>query len=67
MTDTSALDARHHARNIAERCAVAYWLGETSSEPGFHMAKIHSDFASLAAALGYRIESITEESEEDLK
>ena len=50
------LNGRHQAANIAEHCAVAFWMhGRDNDCARHHLDHIHSEFAALADALGYDI------------
>ena len=50
------LNGRFQAANIAEHCAVAFWMhGRDNGTAMHHIEHIHSEFAALADALGYDI------------
>jgi len=62
------LNGRHQAANIAEHCAVAFWMhGRDNDCAMHHLGHIHSEFAALADALGYDIterQPVTDEAKE---
>ena len=54
------LNGRHQAQKIAESCAVAFWLhGRDDDTALFHMQAIHTEFAALAAQLGYSVQRVS--------
>ena len=62
MDANNILDARYHAENIAKAAVVAHYTNRLCAETAaFHVKDAHMSFASLASALGYRIEKITEQ------
>lgn len=61
MNTDAILDARYHAENIAKAAVVAHYTNRLCAETAaFHIKDAHMSFASLAAALGYRIEKVAE-------
>lgn len=65
MTTPELLSARMAADNIARAADAAYWLdcvGKSGKAyADHHREAAHSEFAKLAAALGYRVEKIQPE------
>ncbi len=51
------LNGKEFAARITEHCKAAYWLGVSGCDGTalFLLNLIHSDFAGLAAVLGYNI------------
>jgi hypothetical protein len=53
------LAGRHHAQQIAEKSAVAFYVALFSKASAeYHWRGVHESFAALAEELGYRIEKI---------
>jgi DUF1365 family protein len=64
MSDDSKryLAGRHHAQQIAEKSAVAFYVsGHNKISAEYHWRGVHESFAALAEELGYRIEKIATE------
>ena len=51
------LDAKYHAKELAERAIVAYWMEGRGSdnETEYHVDAMHKEFLQLAQALGYSV------------
>ncbi len=58
MNKEQILSAKHSARSIYEGMQAAFWSEGTGEG---HYANCHFDFATLAKAMGYRIERITDD------
>ena len=57
--NTDCLKGRHHAHQIAEACAIAFWMhGRDEGTCAYQLNVVHKKFAELADALGYTITPI---------
>ena len=52
---TCLLDIRHHALSMHEAATVHHWTKNQGEASGYHITRVHDEFAAIAEILGYEI------------